>query len=166
MVALLQILSRLFNVVQFVKCWQYFLGLSSKRLSCSGKEKESRCLEFTSSTKCEVRHFHVVVVHWRQRNVQKSVMHVQGCCFSSLTYFFFCRSRWRLLPRPQLLAITFWGEYLSWLLRIAGTKGSSPSRASCLSPALAYSPRSLGKACGRGRASPSSSLKLPINRVD
>ena len=89
MVALLQILSRLFNVVQFVKCWQYFLELSSKRLSCSGKEKESRCLEFTSSTKCEVRDFHVVVVHWRQRNVQKSVMHVQGCCFSNLTFFFF-----------------------------------------------------------------------------
>ena len=41
-----------------------------------GKEKESR-LVLTSSTKREIRQFHIVVV---QRNVQKSVMHVQSCC--------------------------------------------------------------------------------------
>ena len=35
---------------------------------------------FTSSTKREIRHFHVVVVQRRQRNVQKSMMHVQSCC--------------------------------------------------------------------------------------
>ena len=35
---------------------------------------------FTSSTKREIRHFHVVVVQWRQRNVPKSVMDVQSCC--------------------------------------------------------------------------------------
>ena len=28
-------------------------------------------------------HFHVVVVQWRQRNLQKSVMHVQNCCFAN-----------------------------------------------------------------------------------
>ena len=28
------------------------------------------------------RHFHVVVVQWRQRNEQKSVMHEQSCCFT------------------------------------------------------------------------------------
>ena len=27
------------------------------------------------STKSEIRHFHVVVVHWQQRYVQKSMMH-------------------------------------------------------------------------------------------
>ena len=27
-------------------------------------------------------HFHVVVVQKQQRNVQKSVMHVQSCCFA------------------------------------------------------------------------------------
>ena len=35
--------------------------------------------------KMEIRHFHVVVVWWRQKknkNVQKSVMHVQSCCCS------------------------------------------------------------------------------------
>ena len=61
--ALLQTLSRLFQLVQFVKCWQIFLGLNSKRLDQrSGKEKESRCPWFMSSTKGEIRNFHVVAV--------------------------------------------------------------------------------------------------------
>ena len=71
----------MFHLVHFVKCWQIFLELNSKRLyQSSGKEKESRCLVFTSSTKREIRQFHVVVVQRRQRNVQKSMMHVQSCC--------------------------------------------------------------------------------------
>ena len=37
--------------------------------------------------KSEIRHFHVVVVQWQQRNVQKSVMHVQSCCFA---YYRWC----------------------------------------------------------------------------
>ena len=49
----------------------------------SGKEKESCRLLFTSSTKREIRHFHVVVVQRQQRNVQKRVMHVQSCCFAN-----------------------------------------------------------------------------------
>ena len=36
--------------------------------------------------------FHVVVVQEQQRNVQKSVMHVQSCCFAHQTYCFFWRS--------------------------------------------------------------------------
>ena len=43
----------------------------------SGKEKESCCLVFPSSTKREIRHFHVIVVH------------VQSCCFANLTYCLF-----------------------------------------------------------------------------
>ena len=31
----------------------------------------------------------VVVVQRRLRNVQKSVMHVQSCCFADLTYYLF-----------------------------------------------------------------------------
>ena len=59
----LQTLSRLF---QFVKCCQIFLEFNSKGLyQSSGKEKESCCLVFPSSTKREMRHFHVVVVQWR-----------------------------------------------------------------------------------------------------
>ena len=44
---------------------------------------------FTSSIKRENRDFHVVVVQWRQRNVEKSVMHVQSCCFAYYAFFFF-----------------------------------------------------------------------------
>ena len=36
--------------------------------------------------------FRVVVVQRRQRNVQKSVMHVQSCCFANLNLLLFCRS--------------------------------------------------------------------------
>ena len=55
------------QLVQFVKCWQIFLELNSKRLyQSSGKEKESRCLVFTSSTKREIRHYYVAVVLRRQ----------------------------------------------------------------------------------------------------
>ena len=50
----------------------------------SSEKEESRCLVFTSSTKREIRHFHVVVVQGRQRNVQKSVMHAQSYCFANL----------------------------------------------------------------------------------
>ena len=83
-VALLQTLSRLFYLVQFVKCWQFFLELNSKRLyRSSEKEEESRWLVYTSSSKSSVRHFHVAVIQWRQRNVQKSVIHVQSCCFAN-----------------------------------------------------------------------------------
>ena len=61
--ALPQTLGRLFRLVQFVKCWQIFLELNAKGLyQSTGKEKESRCLLFTSSSKREIRKFHVVVV--------------------------------------------------------------------------------------------------------
>ena len=94
-VPLLQTLSRLFYLIQFVKSWNFFLALNSKRLyRSSGKEKESRCLVFTPSTKREIRTFHVVVVQWQRRNVQKSVMHVQNCCFANLNLLLLCRFRW------------------------------------------------------------------------
>ena len=89
----LQTLSRLFQLVQFVKCWPVFSELNSKRLYQSSGKKRSRCLVFTSSTKCEIWHFHVVVVQRRKRNVEKSVTQVQSCCFANLTLLLFCRSR-------------------------------------------------------------------------
>ena len=46
---------------------------------------------FTSSIKRENRHFPVVVVQWRERNVHKSVMHVQSCCSAVSTYWFFLK---------------------------------------------------------------------------
>ena len=88
--ALLQNLSRLFHLVQFVKGWQFFLESNSQRLyRRSGKGKESRCLVFSSSTKREIRYFHVVVIQWRQTNVKQGVMEVQSCCFSILNLFLF-----------------------------------------------------------------------------
>ena len=48
-VSLLQTLSRLFHHVQFDRCWQFVLELSRLYRSL-GKEKERRCLAFTSST--------------------------------------------------------------------------------------------------------------------
>ena len=45
-----------------------------------------------SSTKREIKHFHVVVVQWRLKNVLKSVMHVQSCCFVNLNLLLCCRS--------------------------------------------------------------------------
>ena len=94
--ALLQTSSRLFHLVQFVKCWQFFLEMNFKRLyRSSGKEKESCCLVFTFSTKQEIRHFQILVVQWRQRNVQKIVMHVHSCCFTNRNLLLFCRSRSR-----------------------------------------------------------------------
>ena len=42
-----------------------------------------------SSIKREIKHFHVEVVQKRERNVQKSVMHVRSCCFAYSTYCFF-----------------------------------------------------------------------------
>ena len=73
-----------------------FFELNSKGLyQSSGKEKESCCMVFPFSTKRDIRHFHVVVVQRRLRNVQKSVMHVQCFCFSNLKLLLFCRSRCR-----------------------------------------------------------------------
>ena len=41
---------------------------------------------FMSSTKCDIRPFHVIdiVVQRQQRNVENSVMHVQSFCFANL----------------------------------------------------------------------------------
>ena len=48
---------------------KFFWELNSERLyQSSGKEKESCCLGFLSMTKCEIKHFHVVVL---QRHLRK-----------------------------------------------------------------------------------------------
>ena len=62
-------------------------------------EKEV-CSLVTSSTNRETRQFRVLVVHRRQRNVPKSVLHVQSCCFASLNLLLL---QFSLLSRPSLL---------------------------------------------------------------
>ena len=37
--------------------------------------------------KRKIKHFHIAVVQRRQRNVHKSVIHVQGCYFENLLLF-------------------------------------------------------------------------------
>ena len=94
--ALIQPLSHLFHLIQFVKCWLFFLELNSQRLYRRlRKEKESRRGMSTSSTKREIRHFHVVVVQWRQRNVQKRRDARAELLFCQPNLLLFCRSRWR-----------------------------------------------------------------------
>ena len=69
------------------QCSRYFLGLNPKGPYLSlEKEKENFCVVFTYSFKPvrEIRRFHVAVVQRRLRNVQKSVMHVQSCCFVNI----------------------------------------------------------------------------------
>ena len=76
---------------------------------------------FPSSTNREIRHFYVVVVQWLQRNVQKSVMHVQSWCFANLNLLFFCRSRWRrrdsclsslcFLSNTRSFSLVFWTQW-------------------------------------------------------
>ena len=64
---------------------QIFVELNFTRLYLSsGKEKGSRCIVFTSSTKRKIRHFYLVVGQWRQRNVESLRVQVQSCCFPNL----------------------------------------------------------------------------------
>ena len=83
---------------------------------------------FTSAKKKrEIRHFHVLVVQRQQRNVQKSVMHVQSCWFGNLLLLF-CRSRcrWRRCRRRRCLSSLFFdGNTLSYIRSRHSTTVSS-----------------------------------------
>ena len=46
-------------------------------------------LPFPFTNERKIWQFHVVVFQGWQRNVQKSLMHVQSCCFANETYCFF-----------------------------------------------------------------------------
>ena len=88
--ALFQTSSILFSFISFVKCCRNFLELNPKG-PYQSLEKEKEFFFFTYSLKWtrEIRKFHVAVVQRRLRNVQKSVMHVQICCFANRNLFFF-----------------------------------------------------------------------------
>ena len=82
-------LSRLFRFAENVLYKWIFQELNSWRLNPSIKvgRKHGRFV-FTTSIKRPVREFHVVVVQWRQRNVLKSLLHVQSCFSLIKTTFF------------------------------------------------------------------------------
>ena len=93
------------NVGKFF--WSWILKTVSKF-----RKRKGRFLShvFTSSTKREIRHFHVVVVQRRQRNVQKSMIRGQSCCLINLNLLLFsrscCRRRRRCLSSLLLIFST------------------------------------------------------------
>ena len=72
-------------------------------------EKETFCVVFTYSAKRarEIRKFHVVVVQGWLKNVQKSVMLAQSCCFTNINLLLFCRSPSLLLNLPFVVIQKF-----------------------------------------------------------
>ena len=56
------------NVSELSWSWK-----SWEKYPSSKRERENRLCLFTISIQREIRHFHVVVAQWRQRNVRKSV---------------------------------------------------------------------------------------------
>ena len=101
-------LPRLFHCRSIRQMLSNFLGVELYGLyQSSGKEKESYSV-FPFSTKRDIRHFHVVraLVQRRLRNVQKSVMHVQSCCFANLNLLLFCCCRCRRRRRCLNFLIT------------------------------------------------------------
>ena len=65
------------------------------------RKKFCRCL-FASSTKREIRHFHVVVVQWRQRNVQLKKRDARArCCFALSSC---SRSRYRRRSKDRIFS--------------------------------------------------------------
>ena len=95
-------LSLLFHLIQFVKLWRIFLKLNSKWLYLSSDRREVKSLSFVHVLhKTRYKKFHVVVVQWRQGNVEKSVMGLDCCCFANLNLLLFwcprCRLRLRCL---------------------------------------------------------------------
>ena len=113
-VALLQTLSRLFHLVQILFeenfSWSWIL---KDCIKVQGK-KGSRSLVFTSFTKREIRHFNVVVVQWRQRNVKTSVMHVpRTLLFANreIKIHVYVKRQREFVPRDQVFPILSFPVY-------------------------------------------------------
>ena len=117
--------SRLFQGAQLLKRWEFSLELKRRdRAWVLTEMVEFIVLPFPFPSKLKIWWFHVLVMQGLQRNVQKSVMHVQSCCFPNQTYCFFCRSRCR--PRRRCLSknITYFGNvYHYWYSVPAASSG-------------------------------------------
>ena len=96
-----QTLSRLFHLVLFVsECWENFFGVEFQRTASKFRKRKRKLFFLCSRPRQNVK---VVVAQRRQRNVQKSVMHVQSCCFVNLNLLMLCRSRCRRRRRVNSL---------------------------------------------------------------
>ena len=78
---------------------------------------KKRMLYLTYSIKWarEIRKFHIAVVQLWLRNVQKSVMPVQSCCFARINLLLFCRSRCRRCRRC-FSSILLWSTYFATMV--------------------------------------------------
>ena len=76
---------------------------------------ENHCLAFVVSTKLKIRQFYVVVILWQQRNVQKSVIQVQSCCFANLLLCRFCCHHCRCCLSSLLLQAMI--DALQWQVK-------------------------------------------------
>ena len=92
----LKIISHFFKLCRvYSSCWKYQMLVNFPVVDLLGTALKFRrdrkiCRDvFESYIKRPVRDFHVVVVQWRQRNVEESVMHVQSCCFAYKPIAFF-----------------------------------------------------------------------------
>ena len=56
----------------------------------------------------EIRKFHVAVEQWRLRNVQKSVLHVQSCCFDNINLLLSNCSRCPCSCRSRFNSLLLW----------------------------------------------------------
>ena len=80
---ILSLFSRLFQGAQLLKRGEFWFEL--KRRDCARvltEMVEFIALPFPFPSKLKIWSFHVLVMEERQRNVQKSVMHVQSCYFA------------------------------------------------------------------------------------
>ena len=144
MFALLQT-KGIFHLVQFVKCWRIFLELNSKGLyQSSEKEKEGHCIVFTSSTKSEIRQFHVVVVQKWPANRRR----ISGRRFSP---FFLCYFSDGEKRRPEI-RLRFAG-YAETAKKCTKKRDARANLLFCQSKPIAFLPFSL--------RSPLSLPKLP-----
>ena len=97
-----------------------FSGIESERTVSKFRKRKSFCAVFTYFIKRsrEIRKFHVAVVQRRLRNVQKSVIVVEICCFAYLNLLLFCFCcchRRRSYFRAPLLSSRNFATMLTWL---------------------------------------------------
>ena len=137
------------------KCylWVTFPGIEffETKLKFKGREKKSSlCAGLTSSKKRRIKKFHVVVVQWRQRNVQKNKDHkrliINQIAFlslsspspsSSLNLSLFT-DKWRNVVNGRLVLVSILDKLLRYLQYYSGfwlviLNVSSNNQAFCIS---------------------------------
>ena len=81
-----QTFSRLFQLVHSFKSWEIKLKMK-KEYRFLSLERYSKMSSSQENLKLVI-YFHVVVLQGRQRNLLKSVVHVQSCCFAYCVFDF------------------------------------------------------------------------------